>query len=98
MLDGSGLGSGGDAARGASAEVGTLAHRYGREFVASDPSLALEYYMQAAAAMGGSLAGKLTGRQAAWHGMALHVLLLGHELRAGCSGDGLLSGRQGPDF
>eukprot|EP00887_Chlorella_sp_A99_P000841 scaffold5.g841.t1 len=43
---------------GGSVEVGTLAHRYGREFVFSDPGLALEYYMAAAAALGDSLAVK----------------------------------------
>lgn len=36
-------------------DVGQLIHRYGKEFVYTDPALALEYYMLAADALGGSV-------------------------------------------
>lgn len=39
---------------GTPAGVGSLVHRYGREFLHADPQLALEYYMMAASVMGGA--------------------------------------------
>ncbi|KAL4859943.1 Nuclear pore complex protein NUP93A [Chlorella vulgaris] len=40
---------------GRALDVGSLIHRYGKEFLYTDPQLALEYYMLAAAALGGSV-------------------------------------------
>lgn len=42
-------------AGGRGVDVGALIHRYAKEFLYTDPPLALEYYMLAAQAMGGSV-------------------------------------------
>jgi len=42
-------------AAGRGVDVGQLIHRYAKEFLYTDASLALEYYMLAADAMGGSV-------------------------------------------
>lgn len=39
-------------------DVGAMVHAYGRKFVHHDSGLALQYYMQAAAARGNSIAVK----------------------------------------
>ena len=45
---------GGEKDQGAGLELGTLIQRYGQSFAASAPDIALEYYMLAAQAMGGT--------------------------------------------
>lgn len=42
-------------AGGRGVDAGALVHRYGKEFLYADPPLALEYYMLAADALGGSV-------------------------------------------
>lgn len=57
-------------AGGRGADVGGLIHRYGKEFLYTDPALALQYYMLAADALGGSV--QVRPAERAWIGLAVH--------------------------
>ncbi len=47
-------GGDGDAGRAKGLDIAALVHRYGKSFVHSSPDVALEYYMQVAAALNSS--------------------------------------------
>ncbi|GAB4816873.1 hypothetical protein N2152v2_003919 [Parachlorella kessleri] len=90
------LGASGEQDAGAGArglDPGTLIHRYGREFLYTDAELALEYYMLASEALGGSTAVK---------GQLLRELLVeskayGFLLGGGGAGEGGALARFMPD-